>query len=513
MEARMTQERLTVRKFREILRLKEDAGLSNRAIARACKISNSTVGEYLQRAQQAGLHWPLPEGISEDDLFRKLFPETAKPTELVRVLPNWEALHKELKKKGVTLKLLWIEYHEKQSDGYRYTQFCEYYRRWAKSQSPTGRFPHHGGEVMEVDYTGLTVTIVNPETGETHQAPVFVATFPASDYVYAEVQPSQELCHWINGHVRAVAFFGGVPKIFRPDNPKTGVKSPNYYEPDLNPTYQEMAEYYRVAVLPARVRKPRDKGNVENGVQNVERWVLAPLRNQTFFSEAEANRAIKPLLQALNQREMAHLGKSRHQLFEEVDLPELRPLPETPYQFATWKSARVNIDYHVAFEKHFYSVPHPLIHQEVEIKATERMVEIFHKGKQVAIHPRSSAVGRFSTCAEHMPSNHRFILELDAAWLLKQAETIGPRTSQYLQALLHNRTFPEQAYRSCLGVLSLARKYPQPLVEIACQRVLEAHLLSYRDLKSELEALPGQSAPTTTPSPVHENIRGETYYH
>ena len=253
----MAQERLSVRKIREILRL-HDAGLSNRAIARACNISNSTVGEYLQRAQQASIGWPLPEALGEEALYQKLFPENNLPAETGRPLPDWEAIRKELKKKGNTLKLLWIEYQAKNPKGYQYTQFCEYYRRWARTQSPTGRFAHLGGEVMEVDYAGLTVTIVNPETGETRQAPVFVATLPASDYIYAEVQPGQELCHWINGHVRAVNFFQGIPKIFRPDNPKTGIKSPNYYEPDLNPAYQEMAEYYQVAVLPARVRKPRD---------------------------------------------------------------------------------------------------------------------------------------------------------------------------------------------------------------------------------------------------------------
>jgi transposase len=327
------------------------------------------------------------------------------------------------------------------------------------------------------------------------------------------VQPSQELCSWINGHVRAVNFFGGVPKIFRPDNPKTGIKSPNYYEPDLNPTYQELAEYYQVAVLPARVRKPRDKSSAENGVQNVERWVLAPLRKQTFFSVGEANRAIQPLLEALNGREMKHLGKSRRQCFEETDLPELRPLPEKPYTFATWKKARVNLDYHVAFEKHFYSVPHTLVHQEVEIKATERMVEFFHKGKQVALHPRSRAAGRFSTCPEHMPSQHRFVLELDADWLLQQAQAVGPCTTDYVKALLKERPFPEQAYRSCLGVLSLSRKFPVPLMESACQGLQEAHLFSYQDLKSQLDVLARRSPEPTSTSPAHENIRGEAYYH
>jgi transposase len=347
------------------------------------------------------------------------------------------------------------------------------------------------------------------------QAPVFVATLPASNYLYAEVQPSQESCHWINGHVRAFEFFGGVARILRPDNPKTGVKRPDYYEPDINPTYQAMAEHYHVAVLPARVRKPKDKAHVENGVQNVERWVIAPLRNRTFFSVGEANRVLKPLLEALNNRPMTHLGKSRRQLFEELDQPALSPLPEKPYQFAFWKTVKVNIDYHVAFEKHFYSVPHILIHQQVEIKATERMVEIFHKGKQVAVHLRIAAAGRFSTCAEHMPSNHRFILELDAGWLLKQAETVGPQTGQYVTALLYARTFPEQAYRSCLGVLSLAHKYPASLLETACEHLLEAHLFSYRYLKNELQVLSQTSAsPASQPTlfPVHENIRGEIYY-
>ena len=506
----MTQERLTLRKIREILRLK-NAGLSNRAIARATQISNSTVGEYLRRAQTAGISWPVPENLGEDDLFRQLFPLPETDGKEERPLPKWETIRDELKKKGVTLKLLWIEYREQHPNGYGYTQFCDHYRNWAKTQTVTGRFAHQGGEVLEVDYSGLTVTIVNPETGETRQVPVFVASFPASNYLYVEVQPSQELCHWINGHVRAFEFFGGLPKILRPDNPKTGVKSPNYYEPDLNPTYQEMAEYYQVAVLPARVRKPRDKGNVENGVQNVERWVLAPLRHQTFFSEAEVNRAIRPLLDKLNDRIMTHIGKSRRQLFEELDQPELRPLPVKPYEFAVWKTAKVNIDYHVAFEKHFYSVPHTLGPQQVEIRASERVVEIFYKGKQIAIHPRSRTIGRFSTRSEHMPANHRFVYGVNAEWLLRQAQEIGPHTAQYLTALLQSRTYPEQAYRSCLGVLSLARKYAHPLLEVACQRLQVARLLSYGDLKCELEALEHQSPADQAPS-VHENVRGETYY-
>ena len=252
----MAQERLSVRKIREILRLKQEVGLSNRAIARACKLSNSTVGEYLRRARQAGIYWPLPEDLGEEELYRKLFPESIEQAGCERPLPDWEAVRRELSRKGVTLRLLWIEYQEKHANGYGYTQFCEYYRRWSKAHALEARLPHKGGEELEVDYAGLTIPIVNPETGEVRQAPVFVATLPASNYLYAEVQPNQQACHWINGHVRAWEFLGGVTKILRPDNPKTGVKSPSYYEPDLNPTYQEMAEYYGVAVLPARVRKP-----------------------------------------------------------------------------------------------------------------------------------------------------------------------------------------------------------------------------------------------------------------
>ena len=273
----MTQERLSLRKIREVLRLKHEVGLSNRAIARACCVSNSTVGEYLRRAKQANLTWPLPEGLSEEALYQRLFGN--KPTcsqSGARRAPDWEQVHRELARRGVTLMLLWQEYREKDPEGYGRTQFFEHYQRWNKAHTMSLRLPHKGGEALEVDYAGMTLPIINPETGKISESAVFVATLPASHYTYVEIQPSQELQHWLAGHVRAFAFFGGVPKILRPDNLKTGVKKPNYYEPDLNPSYQELAEHYHVAVLPARVRKPKDKASVENGVQNVERWVLAP---------------------------------------------------------------------------------------------------------------------------------------------------------------------------------------------------------------------------------------------
>jgi transposase len=510
MEAGMTQEKLSLRKIREILRLKHEGGLSNRAIARACRISNSTVGDYVVRARRAGLDWPLPDELGEEDLYRKLFPEVKQPQMVERPLPDGETVHRELARKGMTLKLLWQEYREKYPDGYGYTQFREHYQRWNKSHNTSMRLPHKGGEEMEVDYAGMSVPVTNPETGEIWQAPVFVATLPASSYIYAEVQPSAELQHWLGGHVRAFAFFGGVPKILKPDNLKTGVKKPNYYEPDLNPSYQELAEHYHVAVLPARVKKAKDKASVENSVQNVERWVLAPLRNETFFSVGEANRRMAPLLEALVQKEMQHLGKSRRQLFEELDRPALLPLPERPYEFARWKRARVSIDYHIAFEGHYYSVPHTLVGQEVEIRATERMLEVFHKSQQVAIHPVSNLSGRFTTSADHMPSHHRFVLHQDSDFFLREAAKIGPHTAAFVTAVLRSRPFPQQAFRTCLGILDLARKYLPAHLETACQRLLNAKLLTYKDLKAELEHIT-RDLPVP-PFPAHENVRGDTYY-
>jgi transposase len=507
----MTQEPLTVRKIREVLRLHHQAGLSNRAIARTCKVSNSTVGEYLERAEQAGVGWPLPDDLSDAELHRRLFPEKEKTIPEVRVMPNWEDLHGELAKRGVTLTLLWQEYREQHPDGYGFTQFRVHYQAWNKAHTNTMRLPHKGGEELELDYAGMTVPITNPETGEVTAAQVFVAALPASSYTYAEIQPSQELCHWLAGHVRAFAFFGGLPKIIRPDNLKSGIKSPNRYEPETNPSYQELAEHYGLAIIPACVRKPKDKAHVENSVQNVERWVLAPLRNRTFFSIGEANRAAAPLLEALNQREMAHLGKSRRQLFEELDQPALRPLPERAYEFAAWKNAKVNIDYHIAFEGHYYSVPHTLIGQEVRIRTTENLVQVYHHSQPVALHPRSAVQGRFSTQAEHMPANHRFMLNANEDWFQREAAKIGPHTHAYFTALLQSRPHPQQAYRSCLGLLDLARKHPQPWLELACQRLLAAHLLSYRDVKSELERLATELSANSLPA--HENVRGDTYYH
>jgi transposase len=511
----MAQERLSMRKIREVIRLKWSSGLSNRAIARSCRIAHSTVREYLVRAEQAGLRWPLPEDLDENGLYQLLYPEQASEVEkAARPMPDWEWVRKELKKRSVTRRLLWDEYREEHVDGYGYSQYCELYRQYVKKLDPPMRQNHKAGEKLFVDYAGDTVPITNPETGEVWQAQIFVAVQGASSYTYAEAQASQEMANWIGGHVRAMAFFGGATQIIVPDNLRQGVKSPCWYDPDLNQTYLELAQHYEVAILPTRVRKPRDKAKVEVGVQVVERWILARLRNRTFFSLVELNRAIRKLLEDLNQRQMEHLEKSRRQLFEELDQPALRPLPDRPYEYALWKAARVNIDYHVEFEKHFYSVPFLLIHEEVRIRATERLVEIFHKGSRepVAIHPRNPTPGRYSTQTVHMPSNHQKAGEWNAERLVRWADEIGPHTAQLIQMILASRQHPEQAFRSCLGILRLSGQYAQTQMENACQMAQEARLLNYRGVKAILETLPPLASPDTSPLPSHENIRGNAYY-
>jgi len=366
----MSKVRLSMRKIEEILRLKYEAGLSHRAIAQSCLVSPSTVSEYVTHAQAVGLSWPLPEGLSAEQLEELLFPTRVSASRGSIPQPDWAEVHKELRRKSVTLSLLWVEYRQAHSDGYGYSQFCHHYRQWAKQLKPMMRQKHRAGEKLFIDYAGQTVPVVDPETGEIREAEIFVAVLGASNYSYAEAHASQSLPNWIGAHVRALAFLGGVPEVLVPDNLKAGVKSPHLYEPDINPTYQEFARYYSVAVVPARVRKPKDKAKAEVGVQVVERWILARLRDWTFFSLAKLNQTIGELLDELNNRLMRHLGQSRQELFASLDQPALAPLPAQPYEFARWKKARVHIDYHVAFEKHYYSVPYALIGKEVDIRAT-----------------------------------------------------------------------------------------------------------------------------------------------
>jgi len=512
----MAQERLTMRKTHEVLRLKWECGLSNRAIARSCSISHSTVGEYLRRAQEAGLSWPLPADLGEDTLFEILFPRPPQSSSGVIPCPDWSLIHTELRKKSVTLRLLWVEYREDHPDGYGYSQFCALYRQWAKRLKPPMRLSHKGGEKVFVDYAGQTVPIVDRHTGEVYHAQIFIGVLGASNYTYTEAHESQQLSNWIGAHVRMFAFLGGVPEIVVPDNLKAGVKHPCRYEPDLNPTYHDLAQHYGTAVIPARVRKPKDKAKAEVGVQVVERWILARLRNRTFFSLADLNQDIQELLAELNTRPMKHLGRSRRELFEMLDQPALKPVPDLPYEFALWKKARVNIDYHITFEKHYYSVSHTLIHKEVYVRATQSIVEIFFNNRRVASHRRTNSPGRHTTLCEHMPPAHQKYLEWSPERFTRWAQTTGPHTAQLVQALLESRTHPQQAYRSCLGLLRLGSRYGEDRLEAACRRALPAGIHSYKGVKNILDAKLDQveaEEPSAVVPKTHGNIRGQTYYH
>jgi transposase len=511
----MPKASLSMKKIEEVLRLKYKKGLSHRAIAQSCAISASTVSEYVRHAQAAGLSWPLPAGMTAAQLDACLFPEKAV-SERVTPTPDWAEVHKELKRKGVTLSLLWVEYRQAHPEGYGYSQFCHHYRAWKQLLNPPMRLQHKAGEKLYVDYAGQTVPVFDPETGEKREAEIFVATLGASNYTYAEAHATQSLSNWIGAHVRALAYLGGVPEVLVPDNLKAGVKSPHLYEPDLNPTYQDFAQHYGVAVIPTRVRKPKDKAKVEVGVQVVERWILAQLRDRQFFSLIDLNQAIAALLEVLNQREMKHLGQSRQALFEELDRPALAPLPVQPYEFAVWKKVRVHIDYHVSFEKHHYSVPHTLQGKEVDLRVTEKTVEIFAQRQRVASHPRSTAQGRFSTQVEHMPPAHQVYREWSPERFLRGAAQLGPQTEELVSRVLNARQHPEQAYRTCLGILNLTKRFPAARVEAACLRANAAGIGSYKGIHNilthQLDRLPLEENPHS-PLPTHENIRGQNYYH
>jgi transposase len=510
----MAQKRLSMRKIQEILRLKHEAGLSNRAIARACSISKETVKEYLAKASEAGLGWPLNEEMSEEALESLLYPPLIQ-VEGRRPVPDWAEVHQELKRKGVTRRLLWLEYKENESESLGYSQFCELYKRWAKTLDPVMRLAHKAGEKLFVDSAGLTIPYVNQTTGEQQKADVFVATLGASSYTYAEAQASQAMESWIGGHVRAFEFFGGVPEILVPDNTKTGVTSPCRYEPDINPTYQDMAEHYGAAVIPTRVRHPRDKAKVESGVQVVEYWVIAPLRKRQFFSIEEINQALWEKLAQLNLKEMRHLGKSRKELFEELDKPALKPLPERVYELEEWKRAKVSIDYHVEYAGHYYSVPYLLIHKSVDLRATENVIEVFYKGKRVASHQREESRGRHSTLAEHMPEAHRRYGEWNPERFIRWAERSGSATAEMVRTLLSARRHPEQGYRSSLGLLRLESHYGKERLEAACERALSFGLHSYKGVKNILEAgldKVRQEEPVSVEAKEHSNIRGTGYY-
>ena len=513
----MSGKRLSMRTIKEVLRLKWTCGLSDRQVARSCSIARSTVSEYLRRAEKAGLNWPLPEGMDDSQLDALLFP-VAPPacSGAPRAVPDWTQVRKELKKKGVTLFLLWEEYKETHPDGYQYSWFCEQYQKWTGKLDLVMRQDHRAGEKMFVDYAGQAVPIVDRYTGEVHQAQIFIAVLGASNYTYAEATWSQSLPDWIHSHVRALTFFEGVAELVIPDNLKSGVTKASRYEPDLNPTYQEVATHYGFAIIPTRVQKPRDKAKVEVGVQVVERWILARLRHFTFFSLHELNSHIQGLLSKLNHRPFRKLPGSRRSLYESLDRPALKPLPTVPYVYAEWKKARVHVDYHIEVEGHYYSVPYQLVKEQVDVRLTAQTIEVFHKSRRIASHRRSKIKGQHTTIVQHMPKPHQHYAEWTPERLVRWAGKNGPATQELIETILASRPHPQQGFRPCLGIMSLEKTFGAQRLENACKRALAIGGTSYRSVHAILKnALDKQPLPSRSESPVvyHPNIRGPKYYH
>lgn len=515
----MSKERLSMRKLTEVLRLKA-AGLSARQIARSCDVARSTVAGYVERMQAAGLSWPLPPDLKEEDLERCLFGGNG-PTrnrDPLRPLADWPAIHKELTRKGVTLKLLWQEYRQEQTEGYRYSQFCEHYRRWVKSVDVCLRQTYRAGERMFVDYAGLTVPLHDPANGQIHEAQIFVAALGASHYLYAEATRSQQLPDWIDAHIHAYEYFQGVPEITVPDNLKSGVARACRYDPDINPTYQDMATHYGTAIIPTRVRHPRDNAKAESGVQIIEREVLAPIRHQTFFSLAELNRAIRSRIEEVNRRRFQKLEVSRHDLYLELDKTALKPLPSARYEYAEFHKARVNIDYHLEVQGHYYSVPYELKGEQLDVRLGARTVEALYKGRRVAAHPRDDSKGRHTTDPAHMPRAHREHLDWTPSRIIHWAGTLGPHCAQVVEQIITSRPHPEQGYRAALGIIRLAKGYAADRVDAACRRALALDVCRYQSIKSILksgkdkEPLFSEPLAISSYHNLHPNVRGPEYY-
>jgi len=511
-----------MRKIKAVLRLSHETELGQRGIAQALNLGLGTVSTYLKRARQAGIGWPLPADMNERTLGRLLFPSQPTTGQRRFTEPDFSKVYQELKRKGVTKQLLWQEYRQQHpDDGYSYAQFCHRYRVWLGSQQRSMRQHHRAGEKLFVDYCGPTMSVVNPDTGEVRPAQIFVAVLGASNYTFACASWSQKEQDWLNVHVQAFEFFGGVPELVVPDNLKSAVRKTHRYEPDINPSYQQLAAHYQTAIVPARPYKPRDKAKAEVAVQIVERWIMARLRHQTFFTLAALNQAIRFLLDDLNQRPFKKLPGTRLSQFEQLDKPALRPLPSSRYQYAEIKQARVHIDYHIEYDKHYYSVPHYLVKQAVEVQACSTTVVVYHHGQRVASHPRSYRRGAHSTCPEHMPRRHRAMTEWSAERFLRWAGDIGEETREVVNHLLQEKRHKEQSYRRILALLSNAKKYGRERLNKACARALLIHSPTRSSVESILKQGLDQVDIETPRSTVqeelslehHENLRGEDYYH
>jgi transposase len=511
----MPAKEVSMHKIKDILRLHFEAQLSQHQIAASLQLSSGVVNKYLALFRAANISWPLPKEMDETKLRSLLRPHTKKVSRYHE--PDYASIHQELKRKEVTLLLLWQEYEQThQKSAYRYAQYCAKYREWLQRQKPSMRQIHHAGEKLFIDYCGPTLDVIDPATGEIRKASIFVAVLGASNYTYAEATWDQTLPNWIASHVRAFQFLGGVPALLVPDNLRAAVTKACRYEPKINETYADLAAHYGTAVLPARPYKPKDKSKVENAVLVVERWILAKLRRDTFVGLAELNAAIAKLLQELNQRPFKKLPGTRASQFEAIDKPALKKLPVKPYEFSTFSVARVHVDYHVEVERHYYSVPYTLIKQLVHVRLTANTLECFYNGERVASHLRSYQKGKHTTLKEHMPKSHQKFSDWSPGRFLNWAINIGPATRDVIKHLLTKAIHPEQSYRACFGILTFAKQYGKERLESACQRALvigspKRHsILSI--LKNGLDKQPLVPPVFSRRIQVHENIRGAAHY-
>ncbi|MCW2950013.1 MAG: transposase [Thermoleophilia bacterium] len=512
----MPQARVPMRKVREVLRL-HSLGLNNTQIAGATSIARSTIRDCLKRARDADVIWPIPGDVDDDELERLLYGERVR-VQPGRVAPDFARVKRELAGKGVTLQLVHAEYVDQVGVGaYSYSRFCELFRSFeASTAQPSMRQRHCAGERLFVDWAGMTVPIIDRASGEVIDAQIFVGTLGASSYTFVRAYRSQSQRDWLAAHVAMFDALGGVPQIVVPDNTKTAITKPNRYDPDVNIAYADLAQHYGVAVIPARVRRPRDKSKVEVAVQVVERHVLAPLRKQTFFGIDELNAAMQPLIDAVNDRVMSDYDASRRTLFATIDQPALRALPPGRYEYAEWSRAKAGPDYHVAVDKHHYSVPYRLIGRQLEVRQTARSIEVFDRGERVAAHVRSFVRGAHTTSPSDMPSSHRRHAEWTPQRLTRWAGEAGPSTARAVAQIMADKPHPEQGFRSALGVISLGKRHGVDRLEAACARAVAVGAVQYRSIKSILErGLDRQPLPDTgcvIAMPRHPNIRGGSYF-
>lgn len=525
----MSGDRLEMRQIKDILHLRYVQGLSSREIAKSLDCGKTVVNNCIKKAAKAGLlNWDNVQDLREVDLEEKLYP--TKEVTAVDLMgrydePNWAQVELEMKNKDVTLALLWQEYSEKTDKKYyKYSRFCDLYRDWKGKLSVVMRHDHRAGEKIFVDYCdGLSIT--NQETGERTMTQLFVGALGASSFTFVEATSSQKQLDWLSSHVRMFGFFKGVTPITVCDNLRSGVTQACKYEPVINRSYQDLALHYGTCIIPAHPYKPRHKSKVEVAVLVAQRWILAVLRHQTFYSLAEMNAAIRSLNVKLNGRVMRRIKKSRRELYETIDLPALLPLPATPYEFSEWKKCKLGIDYHIEFDDHHYSAPYALFKKELWVRSTDKVVEIFYQGDRVASHLRSSIKWKHTSLPAHMPSTHRAYAEWTPDRVMRWAHSIGPSTRDVTEKIMEGKDHPEQGFKACTGILSLAKSYGPDRLEKACIRALRLHTVNYRSIKAILqhkmetaehlneEQAIDQPAPQVTHSPAHENVRGGSYYH